>query len=387
MVSLVRFAGPGREDLAEAAVQDAFVNAQVRWALDGQPASPVGWLRTVARNIIISQLRREGRNVPYDVATPSTPEDDATLAGEWDDELLRIVVTVCDPRLTPDEQVAFALRVLCSLEIHSIAAIFATSEAVIRKRLSRARAKLVSDAQAPPAQQSQDRLEPVVRVLYALFTEGHKARSGDTALRADLVADAMQLAAVLRRQWPGDPRQADALLALMKLTAARIPARVGADGRLIPLAQQDRALWDQRLITEGLSHLAATAGGDTIEPLQLEAAIAACHAMAACYDDTDWHRVVDCYDRLYALKADLVVRVPRAMAVAALHGPAAGLKALGRAVAKSHLPYWAARGDLLERAGQLVEARSAYLRAAELAVLATDVAWFNARLAGVTDLA
>lgn len=378
-VALTRVAG-GRADRAEAAVHEAFVRAHLAWT-KSVPDNPSGWLRTVARNVLVDTARRaQVRDAHRDHAqrAPVVPAPEAVLSGEWDDELLRMIFAACDPRLTSDEQVAFALRVLCGVADRSLAQLFGVPEATIRKRLSRARQKLRA-TDAPRREHSAERLATVIRVLYAVFTEGHKARSGTDPLRADLVLEAIRLSTVLRRQWLSDPRPVDALLALMKLTAARIPARLGPDERLIPLRDQDRTRWNMELVQEGLEHLRNTATGDTIDPLQLEAVIAACHCLAPTFEATNWDRVIASYDALYALRPTVVVGTNRAVAIGWRDGAEAGLAALDQLDGEGHLPWHASRASLLDLAGDKSAAKRAYARAEALAQLPAERAYFGTR--------
>ncbi len=380
ILALARRAGEGDEARAEAAVHEAFVRAQTQWA-EAAPENSIGWLRAVARNVLVDDARKRNlrRGLASDALPAVAPEPEAVLPGEWDEELLRMIFTVCDPALTLDGQVAFALRVLCGLEIQSLAALFGTSEATIRKRLSRARRTLAARLETPLREHSAERLDGVLRVLYAVFSEGHKARSGDLPLREDLVREAMRLAEVLRRGWLGPTRRIEALLALMKLTAARIPARRGVGGVLVPLDRQDRTLWDQSLIHEGLSHLAATAHGETVLPLQLEAAIAGCHAVSPSFGETDWDRLVALYHNLYAARRSVVVGTNLAMATGWRDGAEAGLAVLDSLDGRNHLPWHASRGELLGRAGDALGAEAAFRRAAALAGTAGDAAYFQRR--------
>ncbi|MEM6989833.1 MAG: sigma-70 family RNA polymerase sigma factor [Myxococcota bacterium] len=383
---LVRAAG-GRVDWAESAVQDAFVRATTHFA-DAVPDNPEAWLYRVARNRLTDLARHEQVHLraqselerdPVAVA-PAEP----ALATEWDDELLQMIVATCDPRLTPDEQVALALRILCGLPRSSIALVFRAEDETIKKRLTSAKKKLreAASLDVPQPVAADARVDAAVRVLYLVFTEGHKPRSGAHTLRADLCAEAIRLAEVLLRKLPARTPTLHALLALMKLGAARLPAR-DKEGEVVLLEHQDRSLWDDGLIDAGLRHLKASAEGDTVTPYHLEATIAACHCLAPDFASTDWGRIVSAYDALLAGHPSTVLAVNRAVAVGFHRGHGEGISALRSLPPEEvlgYLPYHAALGSLSERAGDLESATSSYRVAANLSHNDVDRAFFEGRL-------
>lgn len=384
---LVRVAG-GRVDLAEAAVHDAFVKAH---ELAEPPEQPGGWLYRVARNRLTDIARHEqvARRVEDTLEAPdAAAPPDAPLSSEWDDELLQMIFAVCQPALTADEQVALALRILCGLPRSSIAAIFVANEETIKKRLTSAKKKLRQlSLEAPVPAMAGDRLFAATRVLYAVFTEGHKPRSGEVALRLDLCGDAIRLGEVLLRKMPEKAPSLHALLALMKLVAARMPAR--EEGRVVLLEHQDRSKWDPRLIDAGLAHLAASAKGDAVTSFHHEATIAACHCLAPDFEGTDWKRIVSAYDAIRRERPSAALEVNRAIAVGFAEGFDRGielLRALPPAEVDGYLPYHAALASLAERADDLETARAAYQVAADLSRVPVDRAFFEARLARLGDL-
>ena len=257
---LVRISG--RVDWAEAAVHDAFVKAVEQFERE-LPADPLAWLYRVARNRLTDRARRASVRQRAEATLTADQElvelRAPTLAGDWDDELLEMIVATCDPALTPDEQVALSLRILCGLPQASIASIFRARPETIKKRLSSAKRKLRQrqSIAAPDPRTASDRVDVAMRVIYAVFTEGHKPRSGPSELRADLCRDAIRLAEVLLRKMPDHAPELHALLALFCLAAARLPAREG----VVLLEHQNRDDWDRGLIDRGLVHLRASAAG------------------------------------------------------------------------------------------------------------------------------
>jgi RNA polymerase sigma-70 factor (ECF subfamily) len=376
----------GDVDLAEDAVAEAFAIAAERWPVTGTPPNPGGWITTTARNRAIDRLRREAtrpdrhlaaHRLHHDDLHDMGPEPDAHLA-DLDtfvdvvpDDQLRLMFLCCHPALGPDAQVALTLRLLGGLEVPEIAAAFLVPEATMAQRIVRAKRKLRDNHasyEVPRPAQLPDRLHTVLSAIALVFTEGHTASSADGLVRVDLSNEAIRLARVLVELMPDEP-EAAGLLGLMVLTDARRPARLAADGSMVRLADQDRTRWDRALIDEGHAIVRACLRRDQPGPFQVQAAIAAVHADAATADATDWKQIVALYDQLYALRPNEVVATNRAAAVAALHGPSAGLAALEVIDARrveTYQPYHAARADLLARAGRSAEAVAAYDRAIDL---------------------
>jgi RNA polymerase sigma-70 factor, ECF subfamily len=331
------------------------VKALQLWPHEGIPANPSAWLIQVARNRALDLIRREQRLVALDAGDDPIGEADASLAiapagggdpsaaarlrGEVaplaDDELAMMFLT-CHPMLSREARVALTLKTVCGFGVREIARAFLAKDEAIAQRLVRAKRQL-RDADVAFDLTSDDypaRLESVLDVLYLFFNEGYAAHTGEDLVRAELCREAIRLGELLAAAGPricadGAPA-VHALLALMYLQAARLPARVGGDAGDVPLrlAEQDRALWDASAISRGLQHLDAAASGETLTVYHLEAGIAASHAVAPRYEDTDWANIVELYDLLIAIKPTPIVALNRAIAVSRLRGPRAGLAAV-----------------------------------------------------------
>ncbi len=375
----------GDVDRAEEAVADAFAVAAERWPATGIPPNPGGWITTTARNRAIDRLRRESsRDEKHRAADRQQramapdPDDHRPELDQLDDlvdvvpdDQLRLLFLCCHPALATDAQVALTLRLLGGLEVPEIARGFLVAETTMAQRIVRAKRKLKAGGapyRIPTAEELPSRLDGVLTTLYLVFTEGHTATTGDDLVRVDLTVEAIRLARVLVELLPDEP-EAVGLLALFLLTDARRPARVAPDGSMVRLAEQDRSRWDRALITEGHGLVRACLRRNRPGPFQVQAAIAAVHADAATAAATDWRQVVALYDHLLVYRPDAVVAIGRAVAVAELDGPEAGLGALAAVpadVVASYQPYHATRADLLARAGRSTAAIEAYDRALAL---------------------
>ena len=372
----------GDIDLAEEGVQDAFAVAAERWPRDGPPPSPAGWIITTARNRVVDRLRREatrGDRHAEAARLMQRNEPDEELAVE--DDRLRLIFTCCHPALAVAAQVALTLRLIGGLTTPEIARAFLVPEPTMAQRITRAKAK-IRDARIPyrvPAgAEMPDRLRAVLAVVYLVFNEGYTASSGNALVREDLCLEALRLGRILCALMPDEPEPMG-LLALMLLIASRRAARTAEDGSLVPLRDQDRAVWDRTLIAEGQAIVRACLRRNTPGPYQLQAAVNAVHSDAPTAADTDWGQILALYDQLAGIDPSPVVALNRAVAKAEVDGPATGLAAVDELVddlAGYHLLH-AVRADLLRRAGRAAEARDEYGRALDLTENAAERAFLE----------
>jgi RNA polymerase sigma factor (sigma-70 family) len=332
--------GIERLQLAEDVVQEAMMRALQTWPYYGVPKNPAAWLTQAAKNLALDAIRRE-RNFAEKEPQIITFMEQWPASGvvgnaplldpEIQDDRLRMMFVCCHPSITPEDQIALALKTLCGFSPAEIAKAFLTTEAGVAKRLTRAKQKIRDAAiqfEIPEGAELGRRLDSVLQSLYLLFNEGYKASSGDSLIREDLCHEAIRLTVLLAQHPAGSQPKTHALLALMLLNAARLPARTDSEGNLLRLQDQDRSQWDRTLIARGMFHIAQSAAGDALSEYHLQAGIAAVHCAAPDYAATNWPQILDLYERLMEFDASPVVALNRAVAVAEVRGPQAGLDAI-----------------------------------------------------------
>ena len=358
----------GQVDLAQDAAQDAVVRALETWPRDGVPDNPRGWLLVTAKRRAVDIIRREARRAGKETEAVMLADPEpgpAEPAEVIRDDLLRLVFTCCHPALSLDAQVALALRTLGGLSTAQVARSLLVPEATMAKRLSRAKQKIAQAGipyRVPAAEELPARLEGVAATVYLIFNEGYAAGAGADLVRVTLTGEAIRLARLLAGLMPDEPT-ALGVLALLLLTDARRAARVARDGRLVLLADQDRGTWDAKAIKEGVELVGRALRRTPDHPDQyvVQAAIAACHALAPSYAETNWDAVISWYDVLPGLAGSPVAQLNRAAAVAERDGPAAGLALVDAIDGLTGYPWWhATRAELLHRLGRPAGARAAY---------------------------
>jgi len=396
LVAMVtRYLGAQHLQLAEDVVQDALIRAMETWPFTGVPEDPTAWVLQTARRRALDHLRRRSRwtlkqeQLAAEIdaglgaaVSQLTPDIDEVIT----DSQLRMMLVCCHPALAADVQVALILKVLCGFGTAEIASAFFTTETAIGKRLSRAR-QLLREVHAsmefPAPEDFSPRLATVRQALYLLFNEGYKASRGRSLLREEFCAEAIRLGELLAQAFPTDT-STRALLALMCLNAARLPARTDATGGILILDKQDRSVWDRAQLSRGFEHLAASAVGSDVTLYHVEAGIAACHGLAASAEETDWSKILTLYNELVARDSSPVVQLNRAVALARVHGASAGLRALHEIPDQSALqeyPFFhAVAGQLWMEAGDAENASRALARATELAILPAEKALLGQRL-------
>jgi len=333
--------GIERLQLAEDVVQEAMVRALQTWPYYGVPKNPAAWLTQAAKNLALDTIRREKN---FQVKQPQIITHIEQWPGEADggnspafeneikDDRLRLMFVCCHPLVAREDQVALTLKTLCGFSPPEIAKAFLTTEAAIAKRLTRAKQRIREAGvrfEIPEGDELARRLDAVLQSLYLLFNEGYKASSGDSLVREDLCQEAIRLASLLAEHPAGNRPKTHALLALMLLNAARLPSRVDREGNLLRLQDQDRSKWNQPMIARGMLHIAQSAAGNEISEYHLQAGIAAVHCAAKDYAATDWRQILDMYDGLVDFDDSPVVALNRAVALAEVRGPQAGIEAVG----------------------------------------------------------
>jgi RNA polymerase sigma factor (sigma-70 family) len=367
----------GHFDACEDAVQEALLAAAVQWPGEGMPEYPRGWLITVASRRLTDQLRSESARLRREADTVARSHPDELLSPAPDDEqatehddTLTLLFLCCHPALSPTSQIALTLRAVGGLTTEQVAGAFLVPEATMGQRISRAKQRIKaagSEFVMPPEPERAERLGAVLHVLYLIFNEGYTATSGPDLVRTELTGEALRLTRAVHRLLPDDGEVAG-LLAMMLLTDARRAARTRPDGALIPLAEQDRSLWNNDAIQEGVALITESLTAGALGPYQLQAAIAAVHAEAASAEDTDWAEILGLYELLEHRSSNPMVTLNHAVAVAMVRGPQAGLDMLetldtDERLAGHHRLY-AVRAHLQEMAGDHAAARNSYRLAA-----------------------
>ena len=381
----------GHFDACEDVVQEALLAASLQWPEHGLPDDPRAWLITVASRRLTDQLRSElARRRREETVVAHTPSDELVAPPPEDepadgDDALTLLFLCCHPALSSASQVALTLRAVGGLTTAEIAQAFLVPEATMAQRISRAKESIKASGipfRQPAEPEREDRLRVVLHVLYLIFNEGYTATAGRDLQRVELTREAIRLVREVKRLLP-EQGEVAGLLALMLLTDARRPARTRPDGALVPLAEQDRALWNRDLIAEGVALITRTLEQSSIGPYQVQAAIAAVHDEAERAEDTDWPQILALYELLDRLSPNPMVTLNRAVAVAMVHGPQAGLDLLETLDADkrvgTHHRLDAVRAHLLEMTGDRAAARSAYLSAARRTTSLPERRYLEAR--------
>jgi len=338
--TLTRIFGIEHLNRAEDVVQETLIRALQTWPYYGIPKNPSAWITQVAKNLALDLIRRDKifRNkenaishLMEQISADAKASDSEARPDGIADDRLRMMFTCCHPRIPPEIQVALALKTLCGFSPAEIARAFLTSEAAIAKRLTRAKQKIREariQFEIPAGEELTRRLDSVLQTLYLLFNEGYKASGGEHLIRAELCHEAIRLTTLLAEHTAGNKPETHALLALMLLNGARLPARLDSEGNILRMEEQDRSRWDQPMIAQGFFHLMQSTAADQASEYHLQAAIAACHCAAEDYRSTDWPRILSLYDRLIELDDSPIVALNRAVAVANVHGSRAGIEAV-----------------------------------------------------------
>ena len=394
VATLTRIFGIEHLTLAEDVVQETLARAIQTWPFHGVPKNPAAWIMRASRNLALDVVRRQKvfREKEAEIVhlmDRDSPAPDAAILQEQEitDDRLRMMFVCCHPLIPAEAQVALALKTLCGFSPGEIAKAFLTTEAAIAKRLTRAKQK-IREAQIqfeiPAGQELARRLDGVLQSLYLLFNEGYKASSGEKLVREEICHEAIRLTDLLAQHAAGNQPRAHALLALMLLNAARLPARVDEEGNLLRLQEQDRTRWLQPMIARGMFHIAQSAAGTEISEYHLQAGIAACHCAARDYASTDWRQILELYDRLIEFDDSPVVALNRAVALAEVHGAEAGIKAVSairnRQSLDSYYLLYAVLGEFEARLNHSHAAATLFRKSLQLAEIKSEQVFLSKRL-------
>ncbi len=380
--------------LAEDVVQEALARAIQTWPYYGVPENPSAWIMRASRNLALDAVRRQKtfREKEPEITRlieGSGPAPAAAIFPDQEiaDDRLRMMFVCCHPMIPVEAQVALALRTLGGFSPKEIGRAFLTTEAAIAKRLTRAKQKIreaKTPFEIPAGEELGQRLDGVLKSLYLLFNEGYKASAGEELVRADVCHEAIRLTALLAEHPAGNQPRTHALLALMLLNAARIPARVDGDGNLLLLQQQDRALWERPMIARGMYHFARSGAAKRFSPNIIFAGIAACHCTAQDYASTDWDQILNLYDRLVDIDASPIVALNRAVAAANVRGPGAGIEAVAAIPnlqsLESYYLLHAVLGDFESRLRNDRAAAAHFRKSLELAEIKSEQVFLSKRL-------
>jgi RNA polymerase sigma factor (sigma-70 family) len=394
VATLTRIFGIEHLNLAEDVVQEALARALQTWPFYGVPKNPSAWIMRASRNLALDVVRRQkvfhskqSEIIRLMDREGVAPDDAIFPEEEISDDRLRMMFVCCHPAIPADTQVALALKTLCGFGVTEISRAFLTTDAAIAKRLTRAKQKIRQARipfEIPIGPELRQRLDSVLQSLYLLFNEGYKASSGENLVREELCDEAIRLADLLTQHSAGNQPKTHALLALMLLNAARMPTRVDSEGNLLRLKEQDRTRWDQPMIARGMFHFAKSAAGDELSEYHFQAAIAACHCSAKDYESTDWEQILSFYDRLIEFDQSPVVALNRAIAVANIHGPGAGVEAVvairDSQKLKSYYLLYAVLGEFEKQLNHLDTATEHFRRSFKLAETKSERAFLLKRL-------
>jgi RNA polymerase sigma factor (sigma-70 family) len=394
--TLTRIFGIEHINRAEDVVQETLAKALQTWPYYGIPLNPAAWITQVAKNLALDLIRREKifHNKELEIAclldqdsTDSTAENAFIGEKEITDDRLRMMFVCCHPVLPQEAHVALALKTLCGFSASEIARAFLTSEAAIAKRLTRAKQK-IRDARVPfeipGGNELAQRLDGVLQTLYLLFNEGYKASTGDQLIREALCHEAIRLGGLLVEHAAGNRPQSHALLALMLLNGARLKARLDQDGNILRLREQTRSTWDQAMIARGMFHLMQSMAGEEVSEYHLQAGIAACHCAAKDYESTDWPQILSLYDRLVEMNDSPVILLNRAVALANVHGPKAGIGAVqairDRQELNSYYLLYAVLGEFEADLNNKEAAGNYFRRSLELTTIKSEQVFMSKKL-------